>query len=78
MMQGRSQSTMHSRQTIATKSREAGVSRLSIGFRHLVDWGKETHSSVVRPDITGPFSQTNSSLTQYLNYNMNNHNANNQ
>ena len=54
---------------MASNTRDAGVSRLSIGFRHLVDWGSETNSSRTTQGLT-PFQSTTSSLSQYIKYNM--------
>ena len=55
--------------TSKSKGRDAGVSRLSVGFRHLMDWSKETRESTV----TNPGSWlggSGSNLKTWWKYNM--------
>ena len=53
----------------ASKGKDAGVSRLSVGFRHLMDWSRETPESIVTNPGRGYYN-SNSSLTWKLHYNM--------
>ncbi len=53
--------------------KDAGVSRLSVGFRHLMDWGRETNNSIITKGmgpLRRPPEQLDSRLEKWLRYNM--------
>ena len=54
-----------------SKGKESGVSRLSVGFRHLMDWSRETPNSIITQSGLGQsVGGSASRLTGKLNYNM--------